>query len=100
MTTQATDNTSSRLPGIAGMAGPAVMLLGMLLFAMNDAMGKWLVANYGLGQVILMFAPWEAIFIWLGIWGAVMLAWTAFRLARRSPLTQEYQGTPQATASA
>lgn len=54
MTTQATDNTSSRLPGIAGMAGPAVMLLGMLLFAMNDAMGKWLVANYGLGQVILI----------------------------------------------
>lgn len=31
---------------------------------------------------------------------AVVLAWTAFRLARRSPLTQEYQGSPQATASA
>jgi drug/metabolite transporter (DMT)-like permease len=30
------------------------MLLGMLLFAMNDAMGKWLVASYGLGQVILI----------------------------------------------
>ncbi len=36
------------------MAGPAVMLLGMLMFALNDAMGKWLVANYGLGQVILI----------------------------------------------
>ncbi|MGE6739565.1 DMT family transporter [Allorhizobium pseudoryzae] len=30
------------------------MLLGMLMFAMNDAIGKWLVANYGLGQVILI----------------------------------------------
>ncbi|HEV7434439.1 MAG TPA: DMT family transporter [Pseudorhizobium sp.] len=30
------------------------MLLGMLLFALNDAMGKWLVSSYGLGQVILI----------------------------------------------
>ncbi len=35
-------------------AGPLVMLLGMLLFALNDAMGKWLVSSYGLGQVILI----------------------------------------------
>lgn len=34
--------------------GPAIMLVGMLMFAMNDAIGKWLVANYGLGQVILI----------------------------------------------
>lgn len=34
--------------------GVAVMLLGMLLFALNDAMGKWLVATYSLGQVILL----------------------------------------------
>src|SRR5690606_22591116 len=39
---------------ISSVAGPAVMLLGMLLFALNDAMGKWLVASYGLGQVILL----------------------------------------------
>ncbi|NBB49335.1 EamA family transporter [Rhizobium sp. CRIBSB] len=51
------------------MAGPAVMLLGMLLFALNDAMGKWLVASYGLGQIIfirsvaalIILAP----FIWM-----------------------------------
>lgn len=43
--------TSHRL---AAFAGPAVMLLGMLLFSLNDAMGKWLVASYGLGQVILI----------------------------------------------
>jgi drug/metabolite transporter (DMT)-like permease len=34
--------------------GVAVMLLGMLLFALNDAMGKWLVATYSLGQVVLV----------------------------------------------
>ena len=35
-------------------AGPLLMLLGMLMFALNDAMGKWLVANYGLGQVVFL----------------------------------------------
>jgi drug/metabolite transporter (DMT)-like permease len=35
-------------------AGPLIMLLGMLMFALNDTMGKWLVASYGLGQVILI----------------------------------------------
>ncbi|QLF71515.1 DMT family transporter (plasmid) [Peteryoungia desertarenae] len=39
---------------LSAYAGPAVMLLGMLLFALNDAMGKWLVASFGLGQVILI----------------------------------------------
>lgn len=40
--------------GTSSAAGPLVMLLGMLLFALNDAMGKWLVSSYGLGQVILI----------------------------------------------
>jgi drug/metabolite transporter (DMT)-like permease len=34
--------------------GVLVMLLGMLMFAMNDAMGKWLVTSYSLGQVVLI----------------------------------------------
>lgn len=34
--------------------GVAVMLVGMLLFALNDAMGKWLVSTYSQGQVILI----------------------------------------------
>lgn len=38
----------------ASVAGPAIMLLGMLMFALNDTMGKWLVASYGLGQVVLL----------------------------------------------
>lgn len=35
-------------------AGVAVMLLGMLLFALNDVLGKWLVATYAVGQVLLI----------------------------------------------
>lgn len=32
--------------------GVAVMLFGMVLFALNDAMGKFLVSTYSLGQVV------------------------------------------------
>ncbi len=34
--------------------GILVALLGMLLFALNDVLGKWLVATYSVGQVILL----------------------------------------------
>lgn len=34
--------------------GMLIMLLGMFLFCLNDAMGKWLVATYSVGQVILI----------------------------------------------
>ncbi|MDX0403576.1 EamA family transporter [Sinorhizobium medicae] len=35
-------------------AGVIVMLLGMLMFSVNDVMGKWLVATYSVGQVVLI----------------------------------------------
>lgn len=54
MTIRTNDDGGRSAWRFAGMAGPAVMLLGMLLFALNDAMGKWLVASFGLGQVILI----------------------------------------------
>lgn len=34
--------------------GIAVMLLGIFLFAVNDTLGKWLVATYSVGQVLLI----------------------------------------------
>ncbi|MBC2775055.1 DMT family transporter [Rhizobium sp. AQ_MP] len=52
------------------MTGPAVMLLGMLLFALNDAMGKWLVASYGLGQVILIRSIAALLILAPFIWAA------------------------------
>lgn len=53
MATNITDTTTAPR-GYSAFAGPAIMLLGMLMFALNDAMGKWLVASYGLGQVVLI----------------------------------------------
>ncbi len=46
-----------RLPTIAmspTRAGVLVMLLAMLLFSLNDAIGKWLVSTYSVGQVLLL----------------------------------------------
>lgn len=34
--------------------GIALMLIGMFLFSVNDVMGKWLVATYSVGQVLLL----------------------------------------------
>ncbi len=34
--------------------GIALMCLGILVFALNDVMGKWLVATYSVGQVLLL----------------------------------------------
>lgn len=31
-----------------------LMLLGMFMFTLNDAIGKWLVATYSVGQVLLI----------------------------------------------
>ncbi|MBN9255581.1 MULTISPECIES: DMT family transporter [unclassified Mesorhizobium] len=36
------------------LAGILLMLAGDLMFALNDAMGKWLVASFSVGQVLLV----------------------------------------------
>lgn len=36
------------------IVGIGLMLLGVFMFAMNDVMGKWLVATYSVGQVLLL----------------------------------------------
>lgn len=38
----------------AALAGIGMMLLGILLFVVNDVMGKWLVSTYSVGQVLLV----------------------------------------------
>jgi drug/metabolite transporter (DMT)-like permease len=45
-----TTTTSSR----AALAGIALMIAGIFLFAVNDALGKWLMATYSVGQVLLI----------------------------------------------
>lgn len=36
------------------LAGIAMMLIGIFFFALNDALGKWLVATYSVGQLLLV----------------------------------------------
>src|SRR5262245_8911064 len=38
----------------AALAGIALMTAGIFMFAVNDALGKWLVATYSVGQVLLI----------------------------------------------
>ncbi|MDM9621853.1 DMT family transporter [Rhizobium sp. S96] len=40
--------------GNAVLAGVLLMLLGDVLFSLNDAMGKWLVASFSVGQVLVL----------------------------------------------
>ncbi len=40
--------------GNAVLFGVVLMLFGDFLFALNDAMGKWLVASFSVGQVLVM----------------------------------------------
>jgi drug/metabolite transporter (DMT)-like permease len=58
------------------MAGPAIMLLGMLMFALNDTMGKWLVASYGLGQVVLLRSVAALVILVPMVWMAGLPALT------------------------
>ena len=41
------------IPDTAGL-GVVLYLAGVALFAVNDALGKWLVADYGVGQLMLL----------------------------------------------
>lgn len=50
-----TSRPAFSLPGEnLAVAGILLMLLGYFMFALNDAMGKWLVASYSVGQVLLV----------------------------------------------
>jgi drug/metabolite transporter (DMT)-like permease len=46
--------TSSATARSATLAGIGLMVLGIFMFAVNDVMGKWLVATYSVGQVLLL----------------------------------------------
>jgi drug/metabolite transporter (DMT)-like permease len=48
--------------------GILVALGGMLLFALNDTLGKWLVATYSVGQVILLRSLSALVVLTLMLW--------------------------------
>ena len=45
---------SKTISGRTALAGITLMIAGIFLFAVNDALGKWLVATYSVGQVMLI----------------------------------------------
>lgn len=51
---QAGSRAESALPASSVLLGIGMMLLGIFMFVMNDVMGKWLVATYTVGQVLLI----------------------------------------------
>ena len=60
--------SSSSSPGAPAL-GVGLYSLGVFLFALNDALGKWLVADYGVGQLLLLRS------IGAGLVLAPMIAW-------------------------
>ncbi len=64
--------------GAAAMArlGIAFMLFGLLLFSLNDVLGKWLVSTYSVGQVTLIRSAAALIvllpFVWRAGWRSVI----------------------------
>src|SRR4051794_3863500 len=62
------------------LAGIGLMLAGIFVFSVNDVMGKWLVATYSVGQVLLLRSGAALVvlapFLWKG----------GVRALRRGPL--------------
>ncbi|WP_243373500.1 DMT family transporter [Microvirga solisilvae] len=47
-------SSSAKIVRSGALVGIGLMLLGMFMFSVNDVMGKWLVATYSVGQVLLL----------------------------------------------
>jgi drug/metabolite transporter (DMT)-like permease len=67
----------------AALAGIGLMLLGVFLFSLNDAVGKWLVSTYSVGQLLLIRSATTLILLSPFIWRAGV---AAFRRAPRPGL--------------
>jgi drug/metabolite transporter (DMT)-like permease len=67
MTVSSTSTAASRS---ATLSGIGLMLLGVFLFCINDAVGKWLVATYPVGQFLLIRSATTLILLAPFIWRA------------------------------
>src|SRR5258708_4490599 len=76
--------TSSAASGrTAALAGIGLMLAGVFLFSVNDAVGKWLLTTYSVGQLLLLRSAATLLLLSLVIWRAGV---AAFRGAPRPGL--------------
>jgi drug/metabolite transporter (DMT)-like permease len=84
MTSNAVNPPSSVAARTATFVGIALMLLGIFFFALNDALGKFLIASYSLGQLFLVRSVTALLLLAPLIWRE---GWRPFRAAPR-PLVQ------------
>jgi drug/metabolite transporter (DMT)-like permease len=75
--------TAQTVARAAAVAGIALMLTGVFLFSLNDAVGKWLVATYSVGQLLLIRSGTTLILLSPFVWRAGV---AAFRSAPRPGL--------------
>jgi drug/metabolite transporter (DMT)-like permease len=61
----------------ATLAGIALMVAGVLLFSINDAIGKWLLATYSVGQLLLLRSATTLLLLSPLIWRAGKVAFTS-----------------------
>ena len=67
----------------SALAGIGLMLTGVFLFSFNDAVGKWLVATYSVGQLLLIRSATTLVLLAPFIWWA---GWHVFVSAPRPGL--------------
>jgi drug/metabolite transporter (DMT)-like permease len=58
------------ITGSNARLGILIMLAGMLMFALNDTMGKWLVSTYSVGQVLLLRSAAALLILLPFIWSS------------------------------
>jgi drug/metabolite transporter (DMT)-like permease len=68
--------TAQALARSAALAGIVLMLTGVFLFSLNDAVGKWLVSIYSVGQLLLIRSATTLILLSPFIWRAGVAAFT------------------------
>ncbi|MBV9347492.1 MAG: DMT family transporter [Pseudolabrys sp.] len=64
----------------SNLAGIALMLIGIFFFALNDAMGKFLIATFSVGQILLIRSTAALVLLVPFIWKE---GWAPFRAAPR-----------------
>jgi drug/metabolite transporter (DMT)-like permease len=67
----------SSSPRSATLIGIGLMLAGVLLFSINDAVGKWLLATYSVGQLLLLRSVATLLLLSPLIWRAGKAAFTS-----------------------
>jgi drug/metabolite transporter (DMT)-like permease len=68
--------TAQAIARPTALAGIVLMLTGVFLFSLNDAVGKWLVSIYSVGQLLLIRSATTLILLSPFIWRAGVAAFT------------------------